>query len=391
MAALQHQEPDRVPVDLGGTDSSGITAIAYNRLKRHFGINTRTQVCDLIQMIAKVEPEVVRAVGGDTRPVLLEPRTWKPWKLSDGTVVDIPEKARIDATETGDHLLVSGDDTVVARCPSGGIYFDPVHHPLEHIQEPDDVDASGDVLTGFDWADYFDRDYDDLRSEAKALHEETDYAVIGNLCIHLFAACQAHRGFENFMVDLLADKPLARRLMEKQVEAYLPRIEKYAEAVGPYADVILVNDDLGTQNGLQLSPECYREMVKPFHAELWAEIKQRTGKPLLLHSCGAVADLIPDLIEIGVDALNPVQVSAKGMHSGRLKAEFGKDITFWGGGCDTQRILPRGTAAEVKAEVRRRVEDLSAGGGFVFCPVHNIQSDVPIENILAMYEALRAE
>jgi uroporphyrinogen decarboxylase len=195
-------------------------------------------------------------------------------------------------------------------------------------------------------------------------------------------------GFENFMADLLANKKMVHRFFEKQVEAYIPRIDKYLEAVGDCIDIIEVNDDLGTQSNLQFSTALYREMIKPYHKKLWQYIKQKSGKYILLHSCGSIYELIPDLIEIGVDAINPVQVSAKNMDSKKLKKEFGKDITFWGGGCDTQNILPNCKPMEVKEEVKRRVEDLSAGGGFVFCQVHNIQPDVPVENILAMYEAI---
>jgi uroporphyrinogen decarboxylase len=160
--------------------------------------------------------------------------------------------------------------------------------------------------------------------------------------------------------------------------------------VGKYIDVIQVNDDLGTQNSPQMSRELYREMLKPYHKKLWSYIKERSGKPILLHSCGSIYDLIPDLIEIGVDALNPVQVSARNMDTRKLKREFGRYITFWGGGCDTQKILPYGTPEDVRSEVRRRAEELGEDGGFVFCQVHNIQHDVPPENILAMYEELKA-
>lgn len=150
---------------------------------------------------------------------------------------------------------------------------------------------------------------------------------------------------------------------------------------------IQVNDDLGTQNGPQIAPETYREMVKPYHTRLWGLIKKLSGKPLLLHSCGSIYEIIPDLIETGIDAINPVQVRAMNMDSKKLKKKFGKELTFWGGGCDTQQILGRGTPAEVKEEVRRRCADLAPGGGFVFCQVHNIQPNVPPDNVMAMYEA----
>jgi len=390
VAALNHRESDRVPVDLGGTDSSGIMGIAYNRLKQGLGLSTPTQVYDVMQMIAKVEPAVLEAVEADAMPVLLEPRRWKPWRLQDGSGAEIPAGVHLKELAGGELLQLADDGTVIGRCPPGGLYIEPVCHPLEQAGTVQDIDASGPHFASFDWPGHADETFEDLEGKARRLYEETSYAIVGNLCVHLFAAGQSLRGFENFMVDLAADKPMAHRLLERQLEAYLPRIERYCRAVGPYVQVILVNDDLGTQSGPQISPALYREMIKPYHRKLWRTIKEKSGKPLLLHSCGSVVELIPDLIELGIDSLNPIQVSAEGMDTRKLKKEFGRDLTFWGGGCDTQRILPHGSVQEVKDEVRRRIDDLAPGGGFVFCQVHNILADVPVENILAMYEAVKA-
>jgi len=173
------------------------------------------------------------------------------------------------------------------------------------------------------------------------------------------------------------------------VDAYCARADRVLAALGDSIDAVMVNDDLGTQAGPMLSPDLYRKMIKPHQRRLFAHIKPRTRAALVLHSCGSVRYAIPDLIEIGVDALNPVQVSAAGMDSAELKREFGRDITFWGGGCDTQRVLSRGSPAEVRDEVRRRIGDLAPGGGFVFCQVHNIQPEVPPANVVAMLEAAR--
>jgi uroporphyrinogen decarboxylase len=388
LAALGHREPDRVPVDLGSTESSSIMAMAYNRLKQRLGLGGRTQIFDIGQMIVKVELPVVERLGVDVIALLIEPRRWKPWTLPDGSAAEIPERVNIRQAADGGLSLLGDDGAEVAHCPQGGLYFDTVVHPLEKATTVEDIDAGTEHFRSFDWASYWDEDYADLREKARRLRQETPYAIVADLWIHLFAAGQVLRGFENFMVDLLADKPLAHRLLQRQVEAYWPRIDKYVEAVGPYVDIIQVNDDLGTQAGPQLSPELYREMVKPYHKKLWGYIKEKSGKPLLLHSCGSIYRLLPDLIEIGVEALNPIQVSAADMDTRRLKREFGRDLVFWGGGCDTQTVLARGTPQEVRDEVRRRVDDLSPGGGFVFCQVHNIQADVPVDNILAMYEEL---
>ncbi len=387
-AALAHREPDRVPIDLGASESSGIMGIAYNRLKQRLGVEGRTQIYDLSQMIAKVERPVLEAVGADAMPLLIEPREWKPWALQDGSPAEIPAKLNIERRSNGDLEIVADDGTVVSRCPAGSVYFDCVCHPLADATTVEEIDAGQPHFESFDWPACFDETYDDLAANAKDLHENTDYFIVGNLWVHVFASGQILRGFDTFMMDLLADKPLAHRLMERQVDAYIERADQYVDAVGPYVDIIQVNDDLGMQSGPQLRPELYREMVKPHHARLWRHIKERSGKPLLLHSCGSVYDLIPDLIEMGIDALNPVQVSAANMYSKKLKDEFGSEMTFWGGGCDTQAVLARGTPQEVRDEVRRRVDDLAPGGGFVFCQVHNIQADVPVDNVLAMYEEL---
>jgi uroporphyrinogen decarboxylase len=389
LCALAHKEPDRIPVDLGGTESSGITGIAYHRLKTHLGIRDgKIRIFDLMQQIAKVEPSVLRRIGADAVPLLIEPKEWKPSTLPDGIPCEIPHKVIIETRSNGDMVVLSKNNTPLMKRPAGGYYFDSIYHPLEFVREEKEIDAEAKIFDSSDWPSWNDESFFDIADKAKRLHTETEYAVVGNLWVHLLAAGQDLRGYENFMVDILVNKKLAHRLLERQLASYLPRIENYIDAVGEYVDIIQVNDDLGIQNGPMLSPSLYREMVKPYHKTLWDFIKKKSKKPLLLHSCGSVYELIPDIIECGIDALNPVQVSARNMGTAKLKREFGKDLTFWGGGCDTQEVLPHGTVQDVKDEVMRRVGDLAHDGGFVFCQVHNIQPDVPPQNIEAMYEAL---
>lgn len=386
--ALAHRAADRIPLDLGASESTGIHGIKYNELKQFLGLKGgRTQIFDIGQMIAKVEAPVLDAVGADAVPLLIEPRAWKPWRLPDQSACEIPALADLRPAADGGAELYSAGGALEAVCPKGSFYFDTCRHPLADASSPADIEKGIEHLENFDWPSYCDEDFKDLRRRAQALRSGTDRAIVGNLWTHVFAAGQILRGFENFMMDLLADKPLAHALMGRLVDCYAARVERYAEAVGEYCDIIQVNDDLGAQNGPQIAPETYREMVKPYHARLWGMIKRLTGKPLLLHSCGSVRALIPDLIEIGLDALNPVQVAAADMDSARLKREFGRDLVFWGGGCDTQSVLGAGTPELVREEVRRRCGDLAPGGGFVFCQVHNIQPNVPVRNIMAMYEA----
>jgi uroporphyrinogen decarboxylase len=307
--------------------------------------------------------------------------------LQDGSPAEIPANANLRRLDTGEIVRLSGDGRVIARSSPGGYYLDDVSPPLAEARSTADIERYK-YFRNFDWPDYLDETYEDLRRKARRLHQETDRLIVGNLWVHIFAAGQSLRGFENFMMDLIADKKLAHCLMENLMNVYMERVSKYAEAVSEYIQVIEVNDDLGTQFGPQLDTALYHEMIKPYHKRLWGYIKEQTGCRLLLHSCGSVYDFIPDFIEMGIDALNPVQVSARNMDTAKLKKEFGSQISFWGGGCDTQRVLPFGTPDEVEQEVKRRVDDLAPGGGFVFTQVHNIQPDVSPENVMAMYSAL---
>ena len=390
VAALRHQEPDRIPLDVGGTESSGLTAVACNRLRAHLGLpQGKTQIFDVYQQVAKVEDDVRQALGIDTVPLIIEPRAWKPFTLSDGSPCEIPERW---CPEPEDGALVVRDDAghIVARMPEGGLYFEPAYAPLAHVDDPCQLDEHQAAIESFDWPSYADETLDDIAARAKHLLETTDYAIVGNLLVHLLAAGQLLRGYETFMMDLLVNKPLAHALLERLTDAYIGRADRYLDAVGDAIQVVLVNDDLGTQAGPMLSLDCYREMIFPYQKRLFGFIKRkRPGLFLLFHSCGSVCRFIPSLIELGVDALNPVQVSAAEMDTANLKREFGRDITFWGGGCDTQHVLPKGSPAEVEAEVTRRIDDMSPGGGFVFTQVHNIQPDVPPENMIAMIEAFR--
>lgn len=386
---LKHEEPDRVPLDLGGTESSGMTGIAYHRLRSSLGLPAgKAKIFDPIQQVAKLEDDVRKLLGIDTVPLLLEPRRWQPFVLADGTACELPERFRPEK-ENGDWVVRDEGGHVTARMPERGFYFEPAFAPLSHVTEPSGLDRFTDEISSFDYPSFADEPLDAFAERAEKLYKETDLAVVANLCLHLLAAGQLLRGYENFMVDLLVNRKLAHALLERLTDTYVERCEEILPRLGTNIQVVLVNDDLGTQNGPMLSIDCYKEMILPYQKRLFAFIKSKTEAALLLHSCGAVSEFIPYLIEAGVDALNPVQVSAAGMDTARLKREFGRDLTFWGGGCDTQHVLNRGSAREVGEEVRRRITDLAAGGGFVFTQVHNIQPDVPPENVQAMVDALR--
>jgi len=377
-----------VPLDLGGTESSGISGIAYSRLREHLRLGPgKTQIFDVCQQIVKIEEDVRVIIRPDTVPLLIEPVGWKPFVLPDGSSCSIPEKWNPELDVHGDLVVRNNDGTVSARMPAGGFYFESVYAPLARVDGPAGLDAHRADSESFDWPSYADESLDTITARAQKLFEETELAIVANLQLHLLAAGQILRGYEQFMVDLLLNKPLAHALLEQLCDAYIGRCERYLKHVGGFVHVVLVNDDLGTQAGPMLSPGLYREMIWPYQKRLFGFIKSKTDAFILFHSCGSVYRFIPSLIEAGIDALNPVQVSAAEMDTKRLKREFGSSITFWGGGCDTQHVLRNGTPEDIRNEVKRRVDDLSGGGGFVFTQVHNIQPDVPPENIMAMYGA----
>ncbi|MEK6572633.1 MAG: uroporphyrinogen decarboxylase family protein, partial [Bacteroidota bacterium] len=226
--------------------------------------------------------------------------------------------------------------------------------------------------------------------KAKFLYKNTDYAIMGGFGGNILECGQEVRGWGNFMMDLVGNRSFAEDLMDELVEMHLTNLKGFLQAVGDYIQIIQVGDDMGTQEASQISLEMYRELVKPRHRRIYQYVKEHSRLYVFLHSCGSIYDLIPDLIEIGVDILNPIQTSAGGMDPARLKREFGSKVTFWGGGCDTQYMLPRATPEEIDKHVRERIGIFAPGGGFVFTQVHNIQADIPPENILAMFNAVKS-
>lgn len=367
--ALAHREPDRIPFDLGGTRVTGIHVRAYERLRPALGLEPREpRVADITQQLADVEPDVAEAMGADVR--LVSPRAGSGY--------------RREVREVDGHRVFTDEWGVGRRMPlDGGLYYDSFAPPLYGDIGPAAVDA-------FAWPDAADPARTAGMGEEARRHAADGHAVaVGSICGGLTEGLFKLRGFEEGYMDLAGDPGLARRVMERILEVKLAYWERALPQVGDAADVLVEADDLGGQDRTLFSPRTYRELVKPLHRKLFDYLHARSGARVFFHTCGAVRDLIPDLVEIGVDILNPVQVSAANMDTAELKREFGRELVFWGGGVDTQRVLGAGTPGEVRAEVLRRVGDLREGGGFVFAAVHNIQPNVPPENILAMRAALR--
>lgn len=372
--ALEHKEPDRIPFDLGATVLTGMNVHCYRNLREYLGMPCdHIEIFDPTQQLARVEEDMIERLHVDVGCVDPLP----PDKPKYGHA---PEK-------NGNYYVMKDEWDITWKMPvDGGHYFDMVGHPLEDKEEVEDLDD-------FLWPDPVDP------GRFRTMKERADYNVfdrkrayvLGRFCAGIWEMALWTRGFENFFCDMLVNEEYANKLMGKITELKMQYWEKALETVGDNVLIVSEADDLATQISTMVSPDLYRKIVKPYHKKLFDFIRSKAKQPvhIFYHSCGAVRDLIPDLIEEGVDILNPVQVSAKGMDTKELKREFGKDITFWGGAVDTQHVLPNGTVQEVRDEVRRRIDDLAPGGGFIFTPVHNVQGDVPPENYMAMWETLQ--
>jgi len=382
LAAIAHTEPDRVPVDLGGMRSTGIMAMAYARLKEHIGYGGDLLVFDAGQQLALIEEPVLRRYGADVVPLDLGTlKGWQPWTLPDGTPAVMRADVALEPDGEGGWYEVSGGRRV-AHKPVTSYYFDTLYHPLAGDVSPADVAA-------YQMGDMGDEDLRRLEGEAKRLYDETDYAIMGGFGGAFLEGGQGLRGWDQFLVDIAVDRPLAEAILDKILDANLRNVRRYLDAVGRYIQLIQVGGDLGTQAGPQLRPEWYYELLQPREKAFWSEIHRLSDVKVFLHSCGGIYDLIPGIIDAGCDVLNPVQTSAVGMDPERLKREFGARIAFWGGGCETQTVLPFGTPEEVYAHVCERMRIFKPGGGFVFCQVHNIQAGTPPQNVEAMYQAVR--
>jgi len=386
LAAIKHQEPDILPIDFGGMRSTGINTLAYVQLKKYLGITAgNVRVYDLFQQLAEPEDSVLRRMGGDVIQLhRLAPSfgipidQWKDWTLADGSPCLVPECFNPVRLADGGLGIYHGD-TLIAIMPAGNYYFNLVHHPYAGCETGQDIDR-------IPIAEISGQELDFLAGNARKMFENTDYAILGAFGGNILEAGQAAFGYEKFMLLIAAEPGLVRHFFERITEAYLRGLEKYLAAVGKYIQIIQMGDDLGAQNGPQISPAMYREMIKPYHRAQFQYLREHTRASVFFHCCGAIYDLIPDLIEAGVQILNPVQISARGMDPARLKREFGKDLVFWGGGADMQQTVPNKTLDQIRDETKKLIEIFAPGGGYVFNQVHNIQADVPPEKVMAIYD-----
>lgn len=396
LATMNHRQPDRVPLDLSAHRSSGIAAIAYPKLRAALGLEPRSvDVFDVVQQLAICHDDVLDRLGVDVvllgRAFCQEDKWWADWILPDGSPCRVPVWSQ-PVRRGEEWVLVAPSGRTMARMPELSVTFDQAYWPF--LDGEEDLSRIEELFPEHMWTGVATppgpsiSGLDELGATARAFRAKTNKAILGGFGANLLEMGQFYFRMDNFLAMLAGEPQRAHRFLDALLEIHMRNLEKFLGAVGGSIDIIGFGDDLGAQNSPQISPKMYREFFKPRHAMMWKRAKELANVKVMLHCCGAVRPLLPDLIDAGLDAINPVQISCRGMEAEGLKRDFGKDITFWGGGCDTQNILPSATPAQVREHVLHQCEVLSPGGGWVFQQVHNIMANVPPENIVAMYDAL---
>lgn len=408
--ALNHEEPDRVPLDLGGSPTTGMHASTVYALRQALKLDppgTPVKVIEPYQMLGEIKPDLWEALGVDVAGLSsqvtmfgFKNEKWKPWRLFDGTPVLVPEGFNTEPDADGNiPMYPQGDRNVppCARMPKDGFYFDALdrqERPLDwnKLDPKENVEEFGPISS--EELEYYQR-------EAERLYNQTDKAILANFGgtsfgdIALVPGLQLKhprgiRGVKEWYLCHVRRPDYIYRVFELQCEIALENLRKIYKVVGNRVQVIFVSGtDFGTQNAPIMSRKTYQKLYMPFHKRVNDWIHENTEWKTFIHSCGSIEPLIADFIEAGFDILNPVQTSAANMDPGKLKAKYGEKITFWGGGIDTQHTLPFSTPDQVRKEVQKRIKIFAPGGGFVFNTIHNVQPRVPIENVLAMYQAVR--
>ena len=406
--ALAHREPDRVPVDFGGGPTTGIHVSSVYLLRQALHLDspgTPVKVIEPFQMLGEVQTDLLDAigidvvgVGGSVNMFGFRNENWKPWKTFDGTPVWVPEAFNTDPAPNGDILLYpEGDKTVPpsGRMPAGGFYFDAI------IRQPPIDDTKLDPKENLEEFNFLsDKEVAYITDEVNKA-EKTGRAIMGNFGgtafgdIALVPATQLKdpkgiRDVAEWYMSTVSRRDYVYAVFERQCEIALTNLARIYSAVGNRVTVVfLTGADFGTQTGPFISPKAYRDLYQPFHKEINNWIHQHTTWKTFMHSCGSILKLIPDFIESGFDILNPVQTSAANMDPVQLKDNFGDRVVFWGGGIDTQKVLPFGTPAEIRKQVKERMEIFGRGGGFVFNSIHNVQTGIPEENLVALIDAVK--
>lgn len=387
--ALQHEETDRVPIDLGSSRSTGINANAYQELKAFLG-NTKETVCfDVKQDLAYPDFDILKRLGSD---VVILPRLVPSIGIPiDKMVVgDLPQdggkcilSAAFQPKDLGDGTLgvFDSEGHLLAKRPKNGLYFDECYHPLQEAETPEDIDEN---LTLPSISDY---EMQWLRERAKDIYENTDFCISGATSTSLFEKGWKDWGMQTFMENLYCEPELIEYYLDKMTDAYILMMERYLDAVGDYVMIVQNNDDFGEQRGMLLDPKLYRKFFKPRHARINEAIRRKKKDiHISLHCCGSIYPIIGDIIESGYDILNPIQKECANMDPWQIKKEFGSKVTIWGGACSTQTTLTHGTIEEIIAECKEMIRCYAPGGGFVYSQIHNIQAGISPEKILAVFD-----
>jgi len=394
--AVNFQKPDRIPIDLGGIRASGINAVVYDELKKRMGINTPTKIHDTMQILAEVEMQVLERLNVDVVPLDVGDVEWVSQdahegvnkRLFCGLDVYFQPNTNITVEEDGSWVLRNATGEAFGRMPKNGFYFDFIRPTMSSKRiEPDAFQPSNTVP---------DEKLEAMAQHAKFLYKNTDKAILGwgaSISVlglsSLLSDNITQGSLDEWLIMLMIEKETAHYMMGRYVDSVIEQIKLYHQAVGDYCFAWgVASDDAGTQRGELIAPDLFAEMVKPHYKRLCDWVHDNTNWKTYLHSCGSIYHYIPEWIDAGIDILNPVQISAVNMEPERLMNDFGGQIVFWGGGCDTQKVLPLGTPQEVREHVHHNLDYFASGdGGYVFTQVHNIQQNVPVENVEAMFAA----
>jgi uroporphyrinogen decarboxylase len=383
-----------VPVDLGGSTVTGIAAMAYSNLKKRLGIEKPTRVFDVVQQLANVDMEVINHFGVDAldiNRISVESGDWYEVELADGNMVEFPSWYRPERLPDGSWQSTDAHGRILSRMPVGATCFDQTYFPYQNGY-PDNFDGLKEALKTISWVVHShaaNLDPEELRERLIRLKEETGKALVMSGGVKLLELGFFTRRMDNFLMDLLVDRDKLCEMLDRMVEMHLAGLEKKIGNLGDIVEVIRFGDDLGMKTGPFMDIDTFRQIFKPRYKVLCDYVRKHSKMKIFFHSCGSIRQYIPDLIEVGFDILNPVQTNSRDMDPVELKKEFGKDLVFWGGGVDTTSVINRGTPEEIRKDVLRRCEIFSKDGGFVFAPIHNILSEVPPQNIIAVYNAVK--
>jgi len=403
LSAIRHEEPIKVPLDLGATPSSGISAIAYSNLRKHIAReDLPVLIYDVVQQLAQPHDDIIDMFGVDVldigRSFNDKPEDWKETTLANGDKAFYPTWYNPVLKPDGSYVTYDDDGvTMLSKMPVGATFFDQTYFPyLDGF--PDNYDHLDEEMNRIMWARHAHSPWDsagkpgfweELREKALFLRKNTDKALLIVCGCNLFEWGTFLRRMDNFLMDIITDHYQVEKLLDELVKRHLATLEKVCNAVGDVVDIIRFGDDLGMTSGPFMDADTYRKLFKPRHKILCDYVKQNSSMHTFLHSCGSISLLMPDLIDAGIEIFNPVQTNAWNMEPGFLKSEFGNACTFWGGGIENVGTLNNGTPEQIREQVLERMEVFSKGGGFVFNTVHNIMPDVPPENIVAMYDAVK--